>query len=278
MDDTAWLGPPIDVRPLFAGQHAGFVRLLRELDAGAWARPTACPGWSVHDLAAHVLGDHAGRLSMLRDDFRALGPRAGEPFPGFIDRINDEWVVAARRLSPRLLVDLLSVTGDQVVAYWEGTDPYALGGPVTWAGPGPAPVWLDAARDFTEYWTHERQIREATGRTGGAEHLAVVLDTFLRALPHTLRDVAAPEGTALRVTVPGTGDWSCVRGPDRWALLREPVPGPGACVTLDADTLWRLCTRGVTPAEAARRARTEGDLELAAAALRIVSIIWAPPG
>lgn len=40
---------------------------------------------------------------------------------------------------------------------------------------------------------------------------------------------------------------------------------------------WRLCTRGVTPEQAAGNARIEGDEHLAAAALRIVSIIWSPP-
>jgi len=38
-----------------------------------------------------------------------------------------------------------------------------------------------------------------------------------------------------------------------------------------------LCTRGVTPEQAAENARIDGDEHLATAALQIVSIIWAPP-
>jgi hypothetical protein len=48
---------------------------------------------------------------------------------------------------------------------------------------------------------------------------------------------------------------------------------PGARVELDADTTWRLCTRGFTPDQATGRARTHGDQRLAAAALTMVSII-----
>lgn|SRR5690606_34545645 len=107
------LGPPIDVRPLFAGQQAAFVEVLRGLGDDEWALPTVCPGWTVKDVAAHVLGDHVGRLSMLRDGYLALRPRDGEPFPAFIDRLNDEWVTAARRISPPLLVELLASVGDQ---------------------------------------------------------------------------------------------------------------------------------------------------------------------
>src|SRR5262245_53523473 len=108
MSDTSWLGPAIDVRPLLAEQRAGFVGLLRRLDPDEWARPTICPGWSVKDVAAHVLGDHLGRLSIHRDGFHVLHPRDGETFSGFLDRINDEWVTAARVISPPILIELLS--------------------------------------------------------------------------------------------------------------------------------------------------------------------------
>jgi len=91
--------------------------------------------------------------------------------------------------------------------------------------------------------------------------------------------VTAPEGTAVQVTVtgPGGGKWSCTRGPDRWGLQRQPHPQPAARVELDADTTWRLCTRGIAPGHAAEHARIDGDRHLATAALQIVAIIWSPP-
>ncbi|HEY8472600.1 MAG TPA: maleylpyruvate isomerase family mycothiol-dependent enzyme [Natronosporangium sp.] len=281
MTDTSWLGPAIDVRPVLAEQQAAFIDLLQQLAPAEWAGPTVCPGWSVKDVAAHVLGDYVGRLSIHRDRYQVLRPRAGEPFPGFLDRINEEWVVAARRLSPPLLIELLSATGDQVVRFWQTQDLDAIGGSVYWAGPERHPYWLDAAREYTEYWTHQQQIRDATGRAGFTEprYLGPVIDTFLRALPHTLREVAVPPDTTFQVTVtgPGGGDWTCTRGSDRWWLRRQPHPAPTATLELDTDTAWRLCTRGITPEQAASRARIHGDRRLTTAALDIVSIIWAPP-
>jgi uncharacterized protein (TIGR03083 family) len=280
MTDTSWLGPPIDVRPLFAGQQAAFIALLRRLRPGQWALPTVCPGWDVKDIAAHVLGDHVGRLSRHRDGYAPLHPRDGEPFPAFLDRINAEWVTAARRLSPRLLVEQLSGAAGQIAEFWAAADPDALGDGVSWAGATPAPAWLDAARDFSEYWSHHQQICDAIGEPGvGQEYLGPVLDTFMRALPHTLRHTPAPEGVVLQlvVTGPAGGSWTCTRGPDRWRLRREPHPRPTARVELDSDTAWRLCSRGITPGQAAGRARVGGDRQLAGAALQIVSIIWSPP-
>ncbi|WP_250640205.1 maleylpyruvate isomerase family mycothiol-dependent enzyme [Frankia sp. AiPa1] len=273
----SWLGPRLDVRPLFAPQHAAFLALLDGLDAGDWARPTACPGWTVQDVATHVLGDYLGRLSIHRDGFGPLHPHHDEAFPAFIDRINDEWVIAARRISPPLLLDLLSSVGAQAMSYWRTVDLDALGWPVSWAGPDPAPVWLDAARELTEYWTHHQQIAEATGRPGltRPEHLAPVLDTFLRALPHTLRDTPAAAGTTLQITVtgPAGGTWTATRTPTRWELTTPSRRPPDALIELDADTAWRLCTRSITPDQAATRAHTHGDQHLTTAALNILSII-----
>lgn len=90
-------------------------------------------------------------------------------------------------MSPRLLVDLLETTSPRVLDLWRTTDLDATGSRCR-GRPQPVPVWLDCARDFTEYWVHRQQVEEATGRTGDEDTTALhtVLDTFLRAMPHTL--------------------------------------------------------------------------------------------
>lgn len=278
MSDVPWLGPAIDVRPLLVKQQRAYIEFLHGLSDQDWQRPTVCPGWTVKDIVAHVLGDHIGRLSIWRDDFQLVQPSTNESFSAFIHRINDEWVTTTRRISPRLLTELSSSVGDQIVEYWQSVDLNALGWPVSWAGPDPAPAWFDAARDFTEYWTHQQQICEATGRVGlvDPEYLGPVLDIFMRALPHTLKDVNAPQGTTLRViaTGPGGGAWTCTRTHNRWVLRHQaPTEIPVARLELDADTTWRLCTRNITPEQAAEHAYIAGDQSLANTALNIVSII-----
>jgi uncharacterized protein (TIGR03083 family) len=274
----ARLGPPIDVRPLFRIDRGDLVELLRDLAAADWERPTICPGWRVRDVVAHVAADDFGRLARMRDGYRGVGPREGEPLATFLHRINQEWVVAARRLSPVILTDLLAFTGAQIDELWRSQDLGRLGEPVSWAGDGPAPVWLDAARDFTEYWTHQQQIRDVTLRPRQArpELLGALLDTFIRALPHTLRHVDAPVGSEVEVTVTGgaDGSWTATRFAAGWSLRRGPAGSPAASVTLDPDTMWRLCTRGISPEQARARAHLTGDRRLCDAAMRIVSIIY----
>ena len=129
----------------------------------------------------------------------------------FIDGLNRVWVEATRRMSTRVLCDLLGFTGPQAEAYFRSLDPFAIGDPVEWAGPEPQPQWLDIAREYTERWHHQQQIRDATDRPGLYEPrmFAPVLDTFVRAIPHTFRNVDEPEGTLVQldVTGDGGGEW-----------------------------------------------------------------------
>src|SRR5262245_39689709 len=96
---------PILVADLFPPLYTELIALLRGLGADDWNRPTLCSRWSVHDIAAHLLDDDLRRLSFHRDGHR---PPVGPQGPGdaalaeFINRLNAEWVTAARRLSPRV--------------------------------------------------------------------------------------------------------------------------------------------------------------------------------
>ncbi|ATL27202.1 maleylpyruvate isomerase family mycothiol-dependent enzyme [Streptomyces formicae] len=275
-----WLGAPIDARPLFAPEQAALMVTLRGLAAADWSKE-AVPGWTVRDLAAHVLGDFYGRLARDRDGHRdGPGFAPGDTLETFIHRINQEWVDAHRRVSPAALVDTLDLVGAQVSRFFRATDPDAPSLGVSWAGVDPAPMWLDSARDFTEFWTHRQQIRHAVGQGTDADprFLSVVLDTFMRALPHTLREVDAPIGTRARVEIdgPAGGVWTATATGATgggWSLAEPDGERPAAIVRLDAETAWRLCTRGIDPDTALTRVRIEGDRRLAEAVCRIVSIV-----
>ncbi|WIX81421.1 maleylpyruvate isomerase family mycothiol-dependent enzyme [Amycolatopsis carbonis] len=278
MTATVW-GPPIDVLPLFAREEQALVSVLTDLDAGQWAAPTACPGWTVHDVAAHILGDKLGRLSRDRDGYHIEEPREGEPFPAFLHRINDEWVRACRRLSPEVLFALLVDSTAQLTDMWKRHDLDELGGPVTWAGPEPAPRWLDVAREYTELWVHQQQIREAVGAPllDDPEFRAPVVDTFMRALPHALRDVEARSGRQVGYTVTGSsgGQWTARAAAKGWTLDRGAPTSrsPLASVTTDADTFWHLCTRALKPADVEDRVTAKGDESVCATVLEMVSVI-----
>ena len=268
---------PVLVLDLFPEERAALIDVLSILTEDEWARPTACPGWSVKDVAGHILGVDLGNLSWRRDGFRAGGPAPGADLVAFVDRINAEWVRSARRLSPRVLLDLLATSGPPLFDYLGSLDLFAVAEPVSWAGPEPAPVWLDVAREYTERWVHQQQIRDAVGRPGLTDRrfLAPVLASFAHALPMAFRHMGAPRGTTVHLHIDGEsgGDWSVVRTEDGWTLRVGGPPAADARVVLDAGVAWRLFSKGLDPAEAERQAAFAGDRSLGMRVLHAVAII-----
>src|SRR3712207_9270575 len=110
--------PPIDTLPLFPGERAALLDLLADLSPAEWDAPTVCPGWSTKDVALHLLGDDIGRLSWGRDGYVNPAFAAGldiGTLPGLvaaIDRQNAVWVTGTRRISPRLLIELLALRSE----------------------------------------------------------------------------------------------------------------------------------------------------------------------
>jgi uncharacterized protein (TIGR03083 family) len=261
----------IAVADRFAALRTQLLGVLADLSAEDWARPTAAPGWSVKDVAAHLLGGDVGILSRKRDGFSPRGAmfRTYAELVELVNRLNREWVQAAQRMSPRLVCELLAFTGPEVEAYFQSLDPRALGEPVSWAGPDAAPVWLDLAREFTERWHHQQQIRDATGKAPLYDRyfLAPVLDTFVRALPYSFRQVSAPEGTAVRLEISGGagGVWFLVRAGGAWDLAAE--------ISVPQDTAWRMFTKGVGWETARASAAIRGDADLASWIFRTVAVI-----
>ena len=265
----------------FAPLHAELIALLRGLKPEDWDRPTACALWSVRDIAAHLLDDDLRRLSAHRDRQPLAATSAitdHASLVAFVNRMNGEWVAVARRLSPRVIVDLLEVTGPWVVELFRSTDPSAPAHwAVTWAGEDRSAHWFDVGRDYTERWLHQQQIRDAVGAPPltGREWLHPVLDLFVRALPHTFRAVARTEATTLRlaITGPAGGDWTLRREAGAWRLYAGAEPRPDATVTLPDDAAWRLFSKGLDPEAARATVRIEGDQALGAVVLDSLAVL-----
>lgn len=270
---------PLLVADLFSGLLEELLGVLRSLDEEQWQRATACPGWSVHDVALHLLADDAGILSGQRDGYYPARRQIAEweELVAFINERNERWVTATRRISPRLIVDLLAFTGPQVTAFFQSRDPFAMGGPVNWAGPQPAPVWLDLAREYTERWLHQQHIREGAGVAllDEPRYLRPVLATFVHALPVAYAGTAAPEGAVAALVIPGPagGVWAVRREGEQWRLYQGGAEGAAVSVSLPAERAWRLFTRGISPEAGRAAAEIDGDERLAAPLFEVVSII-----
>lgn len=158
-------------------ERAQLLDVLSSLDADEWERPTECPAYSVKGVATHILGDDLSLLSRQRDDavpglFLMAEKMPGTDFRGLLDGFNDQWVEAARFMSPPLLIELLRLSGDWTADYYRAVDPSSPGEPVPLFVPAPgepSPFWQAIVREYLERWAHQSQIRRALGRPSLAD-------------------------------------------------------------------------------------------------------------
>lgn len=280
---SAGLAPmrPVFLIDLFPGLHAELMALLRGLAPDDWRRPTACARWSVKDIVAHLLDGYLRRLSLGRDGLTAApdAPISSyDELVGYLNRLNAEWTTAARRLSPQVLIELLDFTSGPVHAFFRSLDPHApaLFG-VAWAGEEASENWFDIAREYTERWLHQQQIREAVRAEGltGRRWLHPTLDIFVRALPFTYQAVDAAVGETVRLTIEGEagGVWTLARAPEGWGIFAGSKPGPAAAVSLDQGTAWRLFSKGLDRESARHSIRIEGDRRLGEPVLGTLAVM-----
>ncbi|HYH49561.1 MAG TPA: maleylpyruvate isomerase family mycothiol-dependent enzyme [Acidimicrobiia bacterium] len=260
------VGPNLpDLLQALQVERRALLGVLDTLRPDDWRRSTPCPGWAVHDLVLHLLGDDLGVLAILRDGHAAPLP-AGASLAEAIDALNDAWIgAAAGRFSPRMLRDMLAWSGDETHRFFaaEAWDaPSAMG--VSWAGTAPSPHVLEVAREYTERWLHQQQLRETLrcGSLGDPILTRVLLHSLAHCLPVAYAGNDAPEGSTVRLAVTGfpTLSLGLRRDADAWRLLRgaDLAGEPDCSIVAPGEPLWRAWTTNGTPAELEAAATVHG--------------------
>ncbi|HEU5458227.1 MAG TPA: maleylpyruvate isomerase N-terminal domain-containing protein [Terracidiphilus sp.] len=254
--------------------------LLRELTAEEWELPTIAGRWKVREVAAHLLDTALRKLSLVRDGWMVekVEIRNEADLVALVNRLNAEGAAVYGRLSPAVLTGMLERVCVESAVFHEGLDPFAPAVfAVSWAGEAESQNWFDTARELTERWHHQQQIRMATGRPGieTRELYHPVMDCFLRGLPHAYRSVAARAGTAVRVEVTGEcgGAWALVRGEGGWKFIAEHVGAFDCRVQIPQALAWRLFTKGVDRETARREVAVEGDQGLVQGIFALTAIV-----
>lgn len=271
---------PIQALDALDAVEAALLDLLGTITRDEWDAPTIVPGWRVRHVAGHLLDTALRKLSVLRDGFALERPASGaaDDVRDFVNRVNAEGVQVYGRLSVETLGALMAQVSPVYCAWHRALDPDAPAGfPVSWAGDTHSPNWFDTARELTERWHHQAQIRLALARPALMDRAIYhpVLDCFMRALPFAYRDVPALVDTLVSVRVDGEAedDWQLYRTRDRWLLTSGVAAHPAASVTIPGAIAWRIFTKGIAATDAARLVALEGDRALASHVLRAVAIV-----
>jgi uncharacterized protein (TIGR03083 family) len=271
----------IDVRHLFPVLDQELLALLKELAPEQWQKQSIARQWTVKDIAAHLLDGNVRGLAMSRDGYFGVQPENVHNYQDlvkYLNSLNADWVTAMKRMSPQVLISMLETTGQAYSEHLASLDlsEKALFA-VAWAGEEASLNWFHVAREYTEKWIHQQQIRDAVGQSGlmTKELFHPFLDTVMRGMPHAFRKVIVPEGTTvqLNVTTEAGGTWFVERNTVKWQLKEQTDHTPAAVVTLDPDTAWKLFSKGMEVEEGAKAAVIQGDEELGMVALEMVAVM-----
>jgi uncharacterized protein (TIGR03083 family) len=233
----ARLGDVIDLVRTLDEAWSALAELAATLTEDEWATATGCPGWTVHDVVAHVV-DLDGKL--------AAGAR-----PEITDT---ESGVAARRSASTdaLLAEYAAVTARRLEQLASLTE-------ADLDGPAITPIGEARMRDalamrVMDVWAHEQDIRRAVGRPGHergpvVEHSVAYLATFLGFVVG--RRAGAPDGTTVVFDIDAYR--IAVEVKDRRGNLVEPPAAATVELALDAPTFVALAGgRSDAPRDAVR--------------------------
>jgi hypothetical protein len=199
----------IDVVSLFPKINKSLIDLLTNLKKSDWNKPTVLPNRSVKDLASHILDCSLRRLSMSRDNYRItpLKIKTYKDLVKYIQKLNKTGIEFFKGLSPTILISLLKTSENWVYKYFKtlplkGSAKFS----VAWAGEEKSLNWFDIAREYTEKWHHQMQIRIALNKINIINTRKLfypVINTFMRGLPHAYRNVKAKNKTGIEINIKG---------------------------------------------------------------------------
>ena len=273
MMPTLHLFPVID-------QH--LIQLLRSLNNADWKKPTLAGSWTVKDIAAHLLDTAMRSVSIYRDQFSGEKPEkisGYQDLVSYLNTLNAGWVSAFKRVSSAQLIDLLESISALQYEQYKKLDPVQPSiFSVAWAGEESSTNAFHTAREYTEKFHHQLQIREALGC---AEVLITktlflpFMDTLMQGLPHTYREVKVNDGNTVQIVVSGEagGIWQLKMLASGWKLLEKPETILSGEITMSPSTAWKLFTKGISIEDARQLVDVSADETPASHCLQMVSVM-----
>jgi uncharacterized protein (TIGR03083 family) len=219
----------------------GLANLAADLAADDWDRPTACPGWTVKDQYAHVLGTEASLTGAPTPEV-AL-PAGLSHVRNDMGLFNETWIEHYRLQSvPDLLADL----GEALItrrAALATMDQAAFDEPAqTPAGPDTYGRLMRVR--VMDQWFHQQDVREATGHPGGLEGVVpqVVLDEVTAVLGYAVgKKAGVGAGASVRFELTGPiARRIDVEVTDRARVVDGLRGTPTVTLTLPGDRFLRI--------------------------------------
>ncbi len=226
---------------LLRGEFDAITRFCRTLSAEQWSTPSCLPGWTVHDVLAHMVGTES---ALCGAEVPNVDASHGDHVRNPIGEANEVWVQSMRVWSDeQLLARFEEVTGQRTAAL-EGMSQTDFD----------APSWTPVGRDETygrfmrirhfDCFMHEHDMRLAVGAGPRKDvgDLESCLDEVATGLGYIVgRRAALPDGSRVRIELTGPAARTLLVAVDGRASVTEKLDGaPTVEVTMAAPLFLRL--------------------------------------
>lgn len=252
---------PILIADRIAALDQKLIELLETLSPEDWKKQTIAPKWKVEDVVLHLLDGNIRILSIHRDGYIGVHPEninGYDDLLNYLNQLNADWIRATKRISPKLLIELLKLTSKEVADYLPMIDLFSPAlFSVAWAGEEQSANWFHWAREYTERWHHQQQIRLAVGKEKELytrEWYHPHLETSMRALAHHYRNFPGKKDEVLSFEITGEagGIWYLYNDGKKWVQV-EDIAATENIITIEGEIAWRLFTKGIKKEETSIR-------------------------
>ncbi|MBC6470716.1 maleylpyruvate isomerase family mycothiol-dependent enzyme [Actinomadura alba] len=237
------------------------IALSETFGAAEWDLPTECPGWTVRDQVAHIVGVER----MLLGD-----PPEEHTLPAELPHVRNDFgrlleiaVDARRTTSPETVLAELRETLSRRLTALAAIDPRRQ---ITSPDGRPGPYSRFMMFRAFDCWVHEQDIRRAVGRPGNldapaAERARHILGSGMPAVVAKRAGAGPGSSVIFKITGPPTFRSCILVGDDGRARWAEPEPNPTVTLAMDWEAYMRLAAGRCAPT--AVDIAIDGDHELA---------------
>jgi uncharacterized protein (TIGR03083 family) len=213
-------------------------QLCAGLDEAEWKTETECPGWSVQDNIAHLIGIESVIMGEPAPDHT---PPDAPHIKNDVGRSNEVWVDVRRgRTGGEVLQEFRAVARRRIKMLRAMTDEDF--GAETWTPAGPGTVSDLLPFRIFDSWAHEQDIRRALNKPGHLDGPAAELSLgrVAGALPFVVgKKVKPADGTTVIFDWDANSTAIAMEGGRGKPLDAAPAT-PTVRLVMDTDTLVRL--------------------------------------
>jgi uncharacterized protein (TIGR03083 family) len=226
---------------LLVGEFAAISDFCRTLTAEQWATASSLPGWTVHDVLAHMVGTESGLAGVAAPSVE-ISNRDHLRNP--IAEANEVWVEFLRSWSDQQLLDRFDEITKERLAALDAMDKAEFD----------APSWTPVGRDETygrfmrirhfDCYMHEHDMRLALGAPPRNDRtdLESCLDEVTTGVGYIVgRRAALPDGSRVRLVLTAPARRTILVAVDGRAAVTDALDSPPTVeVTMPAPLFLRL--------------------------------------